>query len=216
MAIIQCERCGNTQPFYEFYRPIVRDAQGQIVREGSWTFNAATGRCIADTSDRSGRGQPYAHMCFGCNQRYGWVYSSEPPPVSNWTPTTSQYAAHEAAAVEEGLELEPEYVWSVRRKSCGCRGGRCQLRGGGIGGCGCAINGLACSIMCGCGGRGEEGQCLSPYTPPAGANPGEKRCSCSRGCQVGSSLSSCGCASLAIGCSEQCGCQGNCMNGPRA
>ncbi|KAJ6562228.1 hypothetical protein B0H19DRAFT_94523 [Mycena capillaripes] len=215
MAIIKCESCGHTQSFYGFERPILRDAQGRITQEGGWSFNPATGRCIRDAFDRSGRGEPYRHMCFGCFQRYGWVYSSEPPPLSNWTPSEAQHATHEAAAVEQGLDPEPEYIWSVRRKFCGCRGGRCQMRGGGIGGCGCASSGYACSVMCGCGGRGEDGQCLSPYTPPRGADPGAKRCSCTRGCQVGPIGSSCGCASLAIGCSELCGCQGNCRNGAR-
>ncbi|KAJ7506153.1 hypothetical protein B0H11DRAFT_1974897 [Mycena galericulata] len=216
MAIIQCDSCGTTQAFYEFQRPIVRDAQGRITREGGWTFDPATGRCIGDASDARGSGEPYAHRCFGCHQRYGWVYSSEPPPMSTWTPQAAQLAAHEAAAVDRGLEPEPEYVWSVRRKSCQCRG-RCQLRGGGIGGCGCASSGRACSVMCGCGGRGEDGQCLSPYTPPRDADPGAKRCSCTSGCQVdvGRIGSSCGCASLSVGCSERCGCQGNCRNGLR-
>ncbi|KAK7018408.1 hypothetical protein R3P38DRAFT_2715684 [Favolaschia claudopus] len=216
MAILKCESCATTQAFYDFDRPIERDAQGRINREGGWRFDPNTGRCISDASDYSGRSQPYWRMCFGCNRKHMWVYSSEPPPVSDWTPGPAQYATHEAAAVEQGLSAAPEYVWSVRRKSCGCRG-RCQLRGGGIGGCGCASNGYACSVSCGCGGRGEDGQCLSPYTPPQGADPGSKRCSCSSGCQVGVYIGgSCGCASLAIGCSELCACQGNCRNGPRA
>ncbi|KAJ7073910.1 hypothetical protein C8F01DRAFT_4595 [Mycena amicta] len=71
MAIIKCERCRNTQGFYEVQRPILRDAQGAIVREGSWTFDPATGRCTGDASDRSGRGQPYAHMCFSFSATAG-------------------------------------------------------------------------------------------------------------------------------------------------
>ncbi|KAJ7772942.1 hypothetical protein DFH07DRAFT_767795 [Mycena maculata] len=115
MTIIKRESCGTMQPFYDFQRPIVRDAQGCITREGPWTFNPTTGRCIGDTSDRGDCGQLYAHMCFGCHRRYGWVYSSEPPPVSNWRPTNAQLTAHEVSAVDQGLEAEPEYVWSRRR-----------------------------------------------------------------------------------------------------
>lgn len=66
MAIIKCESCGTTQPFYEFQRPIVRDAQGRIMREGGWSFDPTTGRCTGDDTDRTGRRQPYTHMCFGC------------------------------------------------------------------------------------------------------------------------------------------------------
>ncbi|KAJ7836588.1 hypothetical protein B0H14DRAFT_3704865, partial [Mycena olivaceomarginata] len=99
---------------YGFERPIVRDAQGRITREGGWTFDPATGRCIGDASDRSGRGQPYWHMCFGCHRRSGWVHSSEPPPLSSWAPSDAQREAHEtgnpvvaaagaAGCVAEGL-----------------------------------------------------------------------------------------------------------------
>ncbi|KZV60787.1 hypothetical protein PENSPDRAFT_759831 [Peniophora sp. CONT] len=213
MAILVCELCNNTQGFYEFGRPLERDAHGRIVREAAWMFDAQTGRCISD-----GGREPRYRMCFNCNQRGMWVHSTEPPAASNWTPSPAQTARHEAAAVQEaGQDEAPEHVWKVRRggKTCSCRG-RCQLRGGGIGGCGCASSGFACSVACGCGGRGAEGDCLNPYTPPPGADPGNKKCSCTGGCAMSMYIgSSCGCASLGVGCSDACQCQGQCRNGHR-
>jgi hypothetical protein len=86
-----------------------------------------------------------------------WVYSTEPSPPSTpaWTPAPAQLARHEQEAAAQGQASVPEPVWSVRKgdKTCACSGGRCQLRGGGIGGCGCARDGFACSVLCGCGGR---------------------------------------------------------------
>lgn len=66
MAILLCELCENTQEFYEFHRPYTRDALGRMTSEGGWTFDPETGRCISDRSDRTGRNEPYYHMCFNC------------------------------------------------------------------------------------------------------------------------------------------------------
>ena len=65
--------------------------------------------------------------------------------------------------------------------------------------------------------RSENGECLSPYTPPPGADPGNKICSCYAGCIIDSGRigGGCGCASLGVGCSGACACQGGCHNGHR-
>ncbi|VDB87375.1 unnamed protein product [Peniophora sp. CBMAI 1063] len=109
MAILICELCNNTQDFYEFGRPLERDAQGRIVREAAWTFDSQTGRCVSD-----GGREPRYHMCFNCSQRGMWVYSTEPPAASTWTPSAAQRARHEAAAVEyASQEGAPQHVWKV-------------------------------------------------------------------------------------------------------
>ncbi|KAG2017330.1 hypothetical protein CC2G_006848 [Coprinopsis cinerea AmutBmut pab1-1] len=225
MAILKCERpnCGETQGLHQG-RPIVRDAQGRITRENGWTFDPTTGRCTADDSDYSGRSQPYFRTCFGCFTKSMWVYSSEPPPLP---PPTYAGPSHEERALA-GEDDEEEYVWSVRRggKTCGCSGSRCSARPGRMNLCGCAKEGKACSVLCGCGGRDPEtGECRSPYTPPRHIDPPpEKKCSCgpsygtiNRRCRIDSNRfgSQCGCAVLGVGCSEECGCAGDCANGPR-
>ena len=66
------------------------------------------------------------------------------------------------------------------------------------------------------GNRGAEGDCMNPYTPPPGADPGNKKCSCTGGCAMSMYIgSSCGCASLGVGCSDACQCRGQCSNGHR-
>lgn len=65
--------------------------------------------------------------------------------------------------------------------------------------------------------RSENGECLNLYAPPPGADPGNKKCSCTSGCILDGTRvgSGCGCASLGVGCSDACGCQGTCHNGHR-
>ncbi len=66
------------------------------------------------------------------------VYSTEPPPGAS-------------APDVQGSE---QHVWKLRpgEKPCSCKEG-CYLQWSGIGGCGCANNGGACSFHCGCGCR---------------------------------------------------------------
>jgi hypothetical protein len=68
MAILRCEGadCDNTQGFHGKPRYVQRDTQGRIIQKSGWSFDPDTGRCVADTSDRSGRDQPYYQMCFVC------------------------------------------------------------------------------------------------------------------------------------------------------
>ncbi|KAJ8072421.1 hypothetical protein PM082_015980 [Marasmius tenuissimus] len=110
MAVLFCEACGNIQPFYQIYQPIIRDAYNRIVSESGWSFNPETGRCTADTSDRSRQNLPYAHMCFNCNRRAAWVYSSEPP-------TAAPTAIGAMAGAIDASGDESVYVWSTRREA---------------------------------------------------------------------------------------------------
>ncbi len=65
------------------------------------------------------------------------VYSTEPPPGAS-------------APDAQGSE---QHVWKLRpgEKPCTCKEG-CYLQWSGVGGCGCANNGGASSVLCGCGG----------------------------------------------------------------
>ncbi|KIK54541.1 hypothetical protein GYMLUDRAFT_100035 [Collybiopsis luxurians FD-317 M1] len=204
MAIIKCMYCsheqGYTVPGYPTFPQ--RDVLGRVIKEGPWVFDPVTGACISDLSGN----RFYGLRCFNCWTGNGHIYSSELPPRP--VPTAEE--------VEEWVQVSTHYgVWRTRnRKPCSCKGSFCQGGSGGIGGCGCHTNGFACSILCGCGGRDQEAQCLNPYTPPPNAIPSnaQKKCSCYTGCTP----DLCGCAGLAVGCSSQCVCKGNCLNGRRS
>ncbi|KAJ7593767.1 hypothetical protein C8J56DRAFT_925136 [Mycena floridula] len=208
MAILRCGVCGNEQGMAE-QRPIERDGTGRVIREGPWTFDPNSGCCIADSSNRDGTNAPFKHRCFNfdnCpNARNGrpsmMLYSTQPVPrpVRNPGPTRQ-------AQIDENAR-NATISWSLRRKPCGCRGGRCQIM------CGCAGEGKACSVLCGCGGANED--CLNPHSPsPDDIPPASKKCSCTSGCTIDPNRigSQCSCAAMSLGCSALCRCAVTCRN----
>ncbi|KAK0421497.1 hypothetical protein EV421DRAFT_2044861 [Armillaria borealis] len=78
MAILVCQVCDAQQTFAEFYHPYSRDSLGRIVKEGPWTFDPETGRCVRDETKLYARPDPYD--CDICWDDAMVVYSTEPPP----------------------------------------------------------------------------------------------------------------------------------------
>ncbi|PBL04582.1 hypothetical protein ARMGADRAFT_1057255 [Armillaria gallica] len=198
MAILVCQVCDAQDIFTDFQHPYIRDSLGRIAKEGPWTFDPETGRCVRDETKPDARPDPYD--CDICWDDPMVVYSTEPPPGAS-------------APDVQGSE---QHVWKLRpgEKPCTCKEG-CYLQWSGVGGCGCANNGGACSVLCGCGGRADDSNCMSPYTPPPDADPGNTSCECVGGCFPYRTRSGrpCTCSSLAIGCTDTCGCRGSCHRG---
>ena len=58
MAIFVCQVC-DAQDIFEFQHPYIRDSLGRIVKEGPWTFDPETGRCVRDETKPDARPDPY-------------------------------------------------------------------------------------------------------------------------------------------------------------
>ncbi|KAK0442547.1 hypothetical protein EV421DRAFT_2035726 [Armillaria borealis] len=131
-----------------------QDSPGRIVKEGPWTFDPETGRCVRDETYLYVRPDPDDTIV---------VYSTSPPLDAS-------------APDVQGSE---QYMRKLHAdtKPCTCREG-CYLRWSGVGGCGCANNGGAWSVLCRCGAA----TACARYTPPPDAGPINTSCTCVGGC----------------------------------